>query len=360
MRIQLIVLDADRDYLDRLAAHLSAAHPGRLDIHAFTDVTAALDAAARVRAHVFLDGSTPGSTIDQLPHRCVLGRLVDSASVAMVGETVAVPRFTSIDDLYRRITALAEQATGDMQVTTRRNGSAARLVVVTSGAGGLGTSTVALALARTLAMQQQPQRTLLLDLSMTGGSQLGSAHGGPTFSDVVYSLKRRRGDLGARLASVTVEDEYGVRMFSAAADPSDRLELDREDLTLLMEALVHSAETDVVVVDVPFETLVPAWTTFESIHRLFLVTDGTHEANARTERALRMFERLDQRHETGASTRTSLVYNHTPPGVSGALTDGSVPTTAVLPRFQDLAYDGVVEAAYGSGQLHGVVAAVLA
>lgn len=360
MRIQLVVLDSDRDYLDRLATHLSAAHPGRLDIHAFTDVAAALDAAARVRAHVFLDGSAPGTTIDQMPHRCVLGRFVDSASIAQVGETVAVPRFTSIDDLYRRITALAEHATGDMQVTTRRSGSAARLVVVSSGSGGLGTSTVALALARTLAMQHPSQRTLLLDLSMTGGSLLGSAHDGPTFSDVIYSLKRRRGDLGARLTAVAVEDDYGVRMFNAASDPGDRIELDRDDLALLVEAVVHNAETDVVVVDVPFETLVTAWETFESIHRLLLVTDDSREACTRAQRALRIFERLDQLHETGASTRTSLILNRTTLTAPGALADVPAPTSATLPRFEALAYDGVVEAVYASGQLHGAVATVLA
>ncbi|GHG46117.1 hypothetical protein GCM10011331_05970 [Flavimobilis marinus] len=361
MRIQLIVLDPDQDYLERLAPRLMSAYPGRIDVHGFTDAHLALRAAPDVRAHVFLADASFGITADQLPARCSMGWLVDSPAVAAVDGVLAVPRYSRLDELFRHIVQLMDATSGSVELRRHHGGGSTRLVTVSSPAGGVGTSTVALTLARTLAMQAERRRVLYLDLDRCSDtSQITGvvANGGPTFSDVVYAVKRRRGNLQLQLDTLSRPDAYGVHHFPTAVDPADLLDMDDEDVVVLLDALLPSDVFDCVVLDVGFDRLEEIWNHVERSARLVLVTDGRPTPNLKVRRASRILERLDQTHETSVTSRSTVVYNRASASRSQVDPESPLPSVAVVARYEGATEADVLEHIYAAGALGSLVSAV--
>lgn len=287
---------------------------------------------------------------------------MDSPAVQTVDDIAAVPRFARVDEIFRRIVALTDTSTADVRVQARNDHTTARLITVSSAAGGVGNSTIACALARTLAMQPDPPRVVLLDLATPSLGTHSCTDGGPgpTMSDVIYSLKRRRGNLDTRLASLLVVDAYRVGGFPLSQEPLDALELGPDDLDLLIETLLHSADVDVLVLDVPFRTLTDAWPSLEAAHLNLVVTDGRGTANLKTSRALGIIDGLDSTRESTVGTRTSLVYNRFDAAASQALVGVSTPTLASVPVLAGASDAEIVDAVYASGHLAALVPAVLA
>lgn len=363
MRIQLVVLDPDQDYLERLAPRLMNAYPGRIDVHGFTSREQALRFAPEVRAHVFLADAAMGVTADMLPPRCSLGWLVDSPAVATVDGVAAVPRFTRLDELFRNVVQLMDTAEASVELRRSHSIGSTQLVTVTSPAGGVGTSTVALTLARTLAMAGDGRRVLYVDLSATAevSHVVGVPAGdGPTFSDVVYAVKRRRGNLQLQLATLVKQDAYGVHFFPTPNDPADVLDLDADDVAVLLDALLPSESFHIVVLDVGFEAARRLWAHVERSSRLVLVTDGRPTANLKVRHAARLLERVDQEHETSVLARSVVVYNRASATRSEIDGESPLPPVAVVSRFEGASENEVLEHAYASGALGPLVTAVSA
>src|SRR5690606_28701643 len=109
----------------------------------------------------------------------------------------AVARYTRLDEFYRQVVALLDHSVGSMQMRSRAPGTSTRVVPVISPAGGVGTSSVAIALARSIATQPEGPTVLYLALDPCADPSFALGHdpaGGPTLSDAVFAVKRRRGN----------------------------------------------------------------------------------------------------------------------------------------------------------------------
>lgn len=361
MRIQLVLLDSDQEYLRRVTAHLTETFPGRIDVHAYTDIESALQGAAAVRAHAFIADPSFDVAQSSLPGRCVLGRLTDSPSVASIDGVPAVARYTRTSEFFRQVVELVSSVSGSVEIRKHVSGRAPRLVVTTAAAGGVGTSTVAVALARTFAMQPDATNVLYVDLDPTadpGATLLTAGAAGPTLSDVIYAVKRRRGDIDAQLISLMRTDAYGLHHFAATRDPADVLDLTADDRSTLLERLTSHASLDVVVLDMPLAAALAQWSVLENAHRVILVSDGRASTQARTTRAQRMLERLDTTHESNVAARTSLVQNRSvedrarTSDAQGTLALATLPDLGGVPEHQ------VVDHIYASGALSPLVSVV--
>ncbi|MBD9698782.1 hypothetical protein IGS67_04640 [Flavimobilis sp. GY10621] len=362
MRIQLVILDTDHEYLRRLSAHLAELYPGRIDVHAYSDLEGAIAGIAAVRAHAVLVGAAFDVSPSDLPARCAFGRLTDSPTVASIDGVPAVARYTKTSEFFRQVIDLVSSASGSVEIRKRTSGKAPRLIVTTSAAGGSGTTSLAAALARSLAMQPTPVNVLYLDLDPTSdaGATLETAGAdGPTMSDVIYAIKRRRGDIDSQLMSVMRRDAYGVHHFAATRDPADILDLTADDRAILLERLTSNSSIDVVILDIPFTAVVAQWSVLEHAHRVLLVARADGQGSLRTERARRILERLDATHESSVVPRTSLLRTRLDPRGPAPADVSSLPTLLTLPDLGD-AEGQVVDQIYASGALHPVVSMVLA
>lgn len=362
MRIQLAVLDEDPVFLTRLQAHLAAAHGGKIEMMAFTDAAAALEAVTAHRTHVFLAHETFELDRTQIPARCEFAYLVDSAQVEAVGGVRAIPKFSPVDDFYRSVTTLFNAASESLQIRSQRSGATGRLVTFTSPAGGTGATSVALAFARSLAMHPTPVRTLYVNLDPCEDTSArfgltDATHG--TFSDVVYAVKRRRGDLQLQLESHTYQDSFGTHFFATAPQAADVLELEADDLALLTEQLGAGA-FDVVVLDVPFNLDEATLRVLDASARVVLVSDGRPSANAKVVRALAALEVVAGQHELSVLAQSGLLYNKFSSTLGERLDDVPVAELGGINRFEGATDGQVVDAIFASGRLETLVSAVVA
>ena len=363
MKIQLVIVDENPRYLEQLTNRLAAEHPGRLEIHAFSDVITAQAALASFRPHVLLVSDTLEIDRAVVPQRTAFARLVDSAGVATIDGVVAVARFIRLDEFYRQVVALLDHSVGSMQMRARRADGGSRLVPVLSPAGGVGTSTVAIAVARAIASQPDGPSVLYLALGACDDPSSSLGHdptGGPTLSDAIFAVKRRRGNLELQLDACTVADRFGVRFLATASAPADVLELDDEDRSLLLEHFLGSGTYDVIVLDIPFDLTPGTVRVLDRAHAVVLTTDGSQAANAKVLRAVSLVEQLDTIHETSVLPRTGLVYNRASSQRSRLLEGLAVPTLATVSRYSAPDEEQVLHAVLGSGQVEPLVQAVLA
>jgi cellulose biosynthesis protein BcsQ len=362
MRIQLAVLDEDPLFLTRLQSHLTAAHGSRIEVIAFTDPATALAAIAGNRTHVFLAHETFEIDPDLVPARCEFAYLADSAQVESIRGVRTVPKYAAVDDFFRSVTTLFNAASESMQIRSRRTGGSSRMVAFTSPAGGVGTTSVALAFARALAMQPTPLRTLYVGLDSCDDTSArfgltDPTHG--TFSDVVYTVKRRRGDLQMQLESHTYQDSFGTYFFASAAQPTDVLELRADDLALLTEQL-GAGGFDAVVLDVPFALDEATLRILDACAQVVLLSDGRPGANAKVLRAIAGLEIVAAQHELSVLPQTGLLYNKFSSHLGERLDEVPVTELGGINRFEGAPDSQVVDAIFASGRLDTLVASVLA
>lgn len=363
MKIQLVIVDENPRYLAQLTSRLTSDHQGRLEIHAFSDVEAAERALPTLRPHVLLVSDSLVIDRSVVPQRTAFALLVDSSGVATVDGIAAVARFTKLDDFYRQIVSLLDASVGSMQMRSRRGDGGTRLIPVISPAGGVGTTTVAVTVARALASQPDGPSVLYLALGACDdpSSFLGhAAAGGPTLSDAIFAVKRRRGNLEMQLDACTVSDRFGVRFLATAAAPADVLELDEEDRALLLENFQTSGTYDAIILDIPFDLSPATVRALDRAHNVALVTDGSQSANAKVLRAIKLFEQLDSIHEASVLPRTGLVYCRATTQRSRLLEGLAIPTLASVSKFGAPDDEQVLQAVFGSGQIDPLVQAVLA
>ena len=359
MRIQLAVLDTDTTYLTRLQEHLAAGYPGRIEVLAFTSLEGALASIAATRTHVLVAAESFDVAPDALPPRIVLARLVDSPEVESVRGIPAIPRYAPVDSFYRSVVALFDDAADAVQMRPVRAGDAGHLVVVTSPAGGVGTTSTAIAIARSLSMQAGGPRTLYVsldpceDVSARFGLQ-GAPHG--TFSDVVYAVKRRRGNLQLQLEQHAYRDAFGTLFFASSPLATDVLELADDDVALLTEHL-GAGGFDAAVLDVPFSLDARTLQLLDAASQVVLVSDGTPSVNAKIVRALGALEVLSGQHELSLLPRTGLLYNRWGAG-SVRLENLPVAEIGGIVHFDGGGDDHIINAIYASGSLDRVVQAV--
>lgn len=359
MRIQLAVVDTDTTYLTRLQEGVAAAYAGRVELLAFTSLEKALESLAETRTHVLVVHESFQVEPTVLPARVELAHLVDAPDVESVRGIRAVPKFVPIDAFYRAIVELYDAASSTMQIRSGRSGATSQLVVVTSPAGGVGTTSAAIALARSLSMQTPPQRTLYISLDPCEdvSARFGlteASHG--TFSDVVYAIKRRRGNLGLQLEQHAYQDAFGTCFFASSPIATDVLELADDDVSLLTDHLV-SSPFDAVVLDLPFGLDARTLRLFDAASRVVLVSDGRQSSNDKITRALAALEVASAQHELTVLPHAGLLYNRY--GATGSARIDDLPITELggINRFEGAGDEQIVNAIYASGHLERLVKA---
>lgn len=362
MRIQLAVVDTDTTYLTRLQERVADAYAGRVELLAFTSLDKALASLAETRTHVLVVHESIEVDTTALPTKVELAHLVDAPDVESVRGIRAVPKFAPVDAFYRAVVELYDAASSTIQMRSGRPGTTSPLVVLTSPAGGVGTTSAAIALARSLAMQPTPQRTLYLSLDPCEdvSARFGlveATHG--TFSDVVYAVKRRRGNLGLQLEQHAYQDAFGTHFFASSPVATDVLELADDDISLLTEHLASGA-FDAVVLDVPFGLDLRTLRLLDAASRVVLVSDGRQSSNDKIVRALAALEVAAQQHELSLLAHTGLLYNRF--STTGSARIEGLPITELggINRFESAADEQIVNAIYASGHLERLVKAAAA
>ena len=335
MSIRVGVIDGNREFFERFRAALRDQYPGEFEVYLFPDLAKATLAVEKFRIRVVLvepverEGPPADLSEEDLPETAVYVRLVDRMQIEKEWTetekdadtrpfTPVLCRYRSTDEWRELLLqydarvspdtdrALTDQAPGGGVPGDRKPYE--RMVLFTSAAGGVGTSTAARAFAS--ACQRRSRHVLTLDLQpFPAATSAGEGDRLFTMEDVVLSLRGHRYAPDAVLERAIQIDEDGGAFIPPARDPAALFDLNGEEILSLLDIIKDLKRFSIFILDLPFD--ISERIVLPCLHadKIVLVDDGMPIANRKTQQLLDLLPGLCAEEPLAFYEKTCLLYN---------------------------------------------------
>lgn len=306
MKIRLGILDKDKKYTSRIISHFNSHYSNQVDIYLFSTEEAFRDFSKTRKIDVLIASPDDVPQEFKPPRNVAFAYFSETKDVETIRNQTTICRYQRADLIFNEIVKLYSEL--DSGQTYKQGEGSGQLVTFSGAAGGVGTTTVAVSCAKTLA--HAGKSVLFIDLEQNGDlSYFLTGEGAATMSDVLYAVKSKRANLGLKLSSMVRQDSSGVCFFDAFAVMLDALELKATDVTDLINAMTSTGAYEYVVVDLG--------TDFDECRRkimmnatmTFLVSDGMSVANIKLARLAKSMELIDANKQSRTLAHTSILYN---------------------------------------------------
>lgn len=332
MKINVVILDKDQVYLDRLVSHLSGKYSSKLEIYSFTQKNLAMEKVQEAKVDIFLADNFFEINVDDLPLRTGFAYIVESAEVETYRGQTSISKFQKLDLIYRQILSIYSEKAGTV-TGLRVSDDQCRVIAFATPAGGVGSSTMAAASAKYFA--QKAPKVLYLNLERYGSADLYfDSEGQFSMSDVIFSLKSQKANLAMKLESTVKQDEAsGVYFYSEAKLALDMHELHIEDIVHMLNTIKLTQDYDYIILDMDFDLSREHLELFRMLHALVVVSDGSSTANFKVERAYEALLAVEQNEDFPVNKRMSVVYNKFS-NKTGQTMENNLPVLGGAPRYE--------------------------
>lgn len=342
MRIRLVVLDSDKNYLSRLSVVFTNKYADKIEFYSFTDEKMAMGSLSTGRIDVFLANELFAIDVDAIPERCCFAYIVENAEIESIRSQRAIAKYQRADLFYKQILSLyAEKA---MTVTGYKisDASQARVVSFVSFGGGDGSSTTAAAFA--IYAAKSGKKVLYLNMEQFGSSEdFFSGEGQFDFSDVIYTVKSKKSNITLKLESAVKQDASGVHFYSSPKVALDLMELNDAELQGLLNELCISGNYDYIVVDMDFSFGKKVINTLGTSSKVVFVNDGTEVSNTKFERGYQALKLYEQQNNVTILARAYLFYNKFSNKVCKTIEGLEIRELGGVPKFENATTKQIVE-----------------
>lgn len=308
MKIKLAILENDRIYLERIVAAFNMRYADKLEIYSFTNMEVANEAIAQNKIDVLLADEAFEIDRKVLSSRCSLAYLVSSADIDSVRNEVAISKFQKADLIYKQVLNLYSENSSDITGIHFDENENTRIIAFLSPAGGTGCSTAAAACALNFAKKNK--KVLFLSLETFGSSDVFfSGEGTSDFSDVIYAIKSKKGNMSLKLESTVKQDPSGVYYYSASKTALDMQELNAAEIKKLLADLKLFGAYDYIILDFDFALDSDTLDILKDSSRIVLMSDGSLIANKKLERAIDTLNIIEQQNDHKLVLKTGILYN---------------------------------------------------
>ena len=309
MRIKLAILEHDEEYLGRISSVLMSKYYGKVEVFCFTEPEQALKAVKENKMNVFLVAEDYELNQMDLPGSCSGAYLVEFMNVETYKGFPAIGKYQKAEMIYRRALDILSESISDSMEIKGSSHTPGRVITFVSASGGTGCSSVAVACAK--GHHLQGRRVLFLNLEQMGDTELffhDSEQVG--LSEVIFALKRKKGNLTLKLESSVSKDASGVNFFRSAKTPLDVAEMNPEDIECLINALRNSSDYEVIIVDINFSLSANVMEVLNQSEKIVFVSTGSEVANSKLQKACEALETMEA-HQGGSPilAKTSIFYN---------------------------------------------------
>ncbi len=346
MSIRIGVVDGNREFFERFRTALRDQFPGEFEVYLFPNLEKAALAVEKFRVRIVLvepqepDGDPIDLSDHPLPNSAVYVRLVDRMQLETkwtetdddpLSRTPVLCRYRSTDEwrelLLRfdeRIAPNAYKALND-QASGGADGDreTGKVVLFTSAAGGVGTSTVAKSFAAYCV--RHSRRVLYLDLQTF--PEQGFSDGGDglyTMEDILLALRGHRYAPDAILQRAVELDEEGLASIAPPSDPTRLFDMTGEEIVTLLDLAGEQKRFSVILLDLTFDTSERIVLPLLAADKVVLVDDGMPVANEKTRQLLDLLPALCAEDSLTMYEKTCLIYNRFRNGI-GRVLDTEVP-----------------------------------
>lgn len=309
MKIKVVFLDNNAKYLNRVTMALTAKYPDKVEMHSFTDKTAALESLIKDRADVFVASDSFEVDPETLPSKCAFAYFVDSDDIESLADYKTICRFQKIDLIFNRIQRVYLEKSAAI-ISSVDNGESDKVKVVDfiASSGGVGCSVASVAFAVKCAKLGKKVLYLNLDCFSSADIYFNGESSG-NFGNMIYYLKSRKVNLALKHDGIVKRDESGVEFYSATDLALDMKELSLDELRELIAQLKTWGEYDYIVLDGLFELNKDYISFINTCNMIVFVTDGSETSNYKTQRAIESISILQKQSEINVLGKFGILYN---------------------------------------------------
>lgn len=308
MKIRVLLLEKDKNYLKKIMAVLSKKYPDKLQIYAATDEDALLSVLKNNKVDILLSNENFDIDIKILPKRCGFAYLTESNDIDAWKDSATIGKYQKIDLIYREILNIYAEKASDMGMARFSQDDMPDIFTFVSAGGGSGSSTLSAATA--IRAVNMGRKTLYLNLEKFGNTDhFFYAEGNGNLSEALYAIKSKKTNTLIKLESNLKVSSNGVNFFESCKNSFDIMELEGNDIKLLISELSKGKLFDCIIIDCDFDFSERMLEVFKLSSMIYFVNDGSEVGNSKFMKAYNTMEIYEQHKDVRLLDRISLIYN---------------------------------------------------
>lgn len=348
MRIKAAILASNIEFMSRLSKIFQQKYPDKIDLAMFTNEDTLYQNLKTSHVDVILFDQSIKIKKDKIPDGVIAGYFSDIPDVEEIEGFPAIYKYQRAETIYKMIAGLYAEGSSDVKL--KKSVGDVKIVLFTSVQGGSGTSTAAAAYA--LRRAEEKKKVFYLNLEKFGDCGLYfSGEGKLSFSDIIFALKSRKGNLLMKIESVAECDPSGVEYFHSCRNAYDMFELTDEEIRLLIQGISQAGKYEELVIDISGElTERMVMLMKDYAQKIIYVADGgdTATGNGKFERFCEAARVLEQRQGGDILGKTCLLYNKYNAKLSEPVKTSAVLVLGGINRFEGAGEKELVREAAGT------------
>lgn len=341
MKYRIAVIDKDEIYLERFAQTFGEKYPDRLDVYLYTSLQAYNNRKETAKLDLVLAESNT-VTLDKLPAGVTVAFLVEERDLEAINGIRAICKYQKHEALIKQILEMCLEKESIQYTKKNVLGKVTKVMYVTSPSGGKGTTTVAVAAAKTFA--STGKKVLYISFEKNAATEIFfHSDAENNFTDVIYSLKSKKGNLISRIETIVQQDISGVYFFNACRSVLDMNELTYEDVRIMLQDICSLGSYEYIVMDSVLEYNDNGFFLCDYADDIVVVTSAGDMGREKLSRMGLALKIWDQEKDSRLISKVSLLYNH----VNGEIEDAEMANTfkvaGYIPEYADTNESQIVQ-----------------
>lgn len=333
MKYNIAIVDKDELYLGRLCRLFSEKYADKMTLYSYSSVENYEEGKKENLFDLVLYAEGMIKPKDILAD-VQAAYLVEQNDIDKVEEYQAVCKFQKHEILCKQIMDICLEK--EITHYTKKNvlGNITKVLLVTSAQGGVGSTTMAVAIARYHA--QKGKKVLYLSLEHNAVTDMFFQGGEEyTFSDVIYTIKSKKNNMISRVENIVQKDDSGVHFFRASRTVFDMYELTNADVELLLKEICTMGSYEYIVIDVHLEFNDAGHFLCDYADHILLVSDGSRTSERKLEQFLAALMIWDTQNASRLKNKSNVLYNKFN-SMSGTQTENIKLVKGIIPVIEGL------------------------
>lgn len=332
MKLRVAILDHNAEFMDRLAKAFQQKYVDKISLSLFSSENTLYQNLKEFHEDMVLVDQSVKIKKEEIPEGVVAGYFSNIADINEIEGFPAIGKYQKIEIIYKMILSMYAENSSNVKVQDKNID--VKIILFTSVQGGSGTSTASVAYA--LRKASDRKKVFYLNLEKFGNTNLYfTGNEGLSFSDIIYSLKSKKGNLLMKLESVVQVDSSGVKFFNPCKNAYDMFELRDAEIESLIQGIAQVMECDEIIIDISGAmtermTMLMA----DYADKIVYVSDGSLNGNEKFRRFCEAVRVIEQKKDCSILKKVNLLYNRFSSKTSTQLEKAAVSVIGGIHRFE--------------------------
>ncbi|MBD5453556.1 MAG: AAA family ATPase [Lachnospiraceae bacterium] len=352
MKIKIAICTSDIQYSEKLVHYFDAHYYDKFTWNIFTELSFLVDFLSGNEVDIVLVGKEMADLVkdEAAKDERIWAYLVDDEEDKLPDGSSRIRKYARADRIYRELLDIYSGRNSIHYRSESVANSRTDIYAFVSAAGGVGTSTIACAMAQSYA---RFEKILYISLENIGAMQLAfEGENKAGLDEVIFALKSRRKTLELKLASAVSRDKSGVYFLEECRNALDVMELSGENLKELLTTLGQMREYDKVILDVGNGLEGREIAAMTCAGRVVAVLDESRVSAAKFMRYIDTLQLIEEKQKADICSKMVLFYNKILRQENLPEQLYQVRVAGGFPRIENGTYEGIIGRIAGMEMIH--------